>query len=62
VTDTVQRELLRGLWVARPAEFRRAENVAEFHGYIRRLYPNLLEPGGDDSDEALAKVLDGLIL
>jgi hypothetical protein len=53
-------EMLRGLWVARPPEFRKAEHVEEFRQFVRRLYPNLID--GLDSHQAFIKILDGLIL
>lgn len=52
--------ILRGLWLERPPEFRKAENVADFHEEISREYANLL--GGEGSREAFGKVLEGLVL
>jgi hypothetical protein len=59
-TESVRIEMLKGLWVARPPEFRKAENVADFHEFISRYYSYLL--GGEESHYGCRKALEGLIL
>ena len=60
MNDALKRDMLRGLWEARPPELRKAEHVEDFHQSIKKVYPNLFDK--EDSPDAFQKLLDGLIL